>query len=63
MSRLVIHAVGIINSWDVEQALQAICGHNVGKNMVTVVRGLAKVYVGEIVETGEHCTADSLLAS
>ena len=30
--------------------------------MVTVVRGLAKVYVGEIVETGEYCTANSLLA-
>lgn len=34
------------------QVLQTVCGHNVSLPMVTVVRGMAKVFVGELVEAG-----------
>ena len=44
------------------QVLQTITGHNVSAPMVTVVRGMAKVFVGELVEAGEMF-ADGFLLS
>ena len=35
------------------QVLQTITGHNVSVPMVTVMRGMAKVFVGELVEAGK----------
>lgn len=42
------------------QVLQTISGHNVSAPMVTVVRGMAKVFVGELVEAGEMFADGSL---
>jgi len=38
------------------QVLQTVSGQvNINDKIVTVMRGIAKVYVGELVEAGETC--------
>ena len=49
---LLISWHALLDNWFV-QVLQTITGHNVSVPMVTVVRGMAKVFVGELVEAGE----------
>lgn len=39
-----------IDKLKIKRVLQTISGHNVSAPMVTVVRGMAKVFVGELVE-------------
>ena len=42
------------------QVLQTIAGQNIPPNIQLVMRGLAKVFVGELVETG-RCPEPALL--
>lgn len=42
------------------QVLQTVNGQNVQDKIVIVMRGIAKVYVGELVEAGETCLLQML---